>query len=262
MSDYSINVVVNGVEQSVSTIGELEEALKATNAELKQVDINSEKFEELSNQSRTLQREFQNLYKEGTNFNRNLGQLTESATRLGSTITSGFAAAQSIMALMGNDTKDLSEAQVKAQQMLTVAMSATTIATNAAKLAEDARNVGMALQSGLIRTITTLTGAQAAVTGEATVAQTALNAVMKANPIGILITAVTALVGAYALFSEDADDAVSANDKLNKSFERSVEVSDEVVASIEKIISARKEETRLAIELAKINGKISEANAK
>jgi len=262
MSDYSINVVVNGVEQSVSTIGELEEALKATNAELKQVDINSEKFEELSNQSRTLQREFQNLYKEGTNFNRNLGQLTESATRLGSTITSGFAAAQSIMALMGNDTKDLSEAQVKAQQMLTVAMAATTIATNAAKLAEDARNVGMALQSGLIRTITTLTGAQAAVTGEATVAQTALNAVMKANPIGILITAITALVGAYALFSEDADDAVSANDKLNKSFERSVEVSGDVVASTTKIISARKEETRLAIELAKINGQISEANAK
>jgi len=62
MSDFSINVKLNGVDTAVSTIGELEAALKATRAELKGVEIGGQAFESLSEQARVLQREFKDSF--------------------------------------------------------------------------------------------------------------------------------------------------------------------------------------------------------
>ncbi len=53
------------IKQSVSTIGELEEALKAINAELKNVEFNSEAFETLAGQARALQKEIQASHRDG-----------------------------------------------------------------------------------------------------------------------------------------------------------------------------------------------------
>jgi hypothetical protein len=57
---------------------------------------------------------------------------------------------------------------------------------------------------------------QARATGEATIAQRALNLAMKANPVGILITALTALVGLLLLFTKRSKEAFDVTKDLTK----------------------------------------------
>lgn len=249
MADFQLNVKLNGVEQAVSTVGELEAALKATRAELKNVEKDSAAFDQLSNQARTLQKELKDV-KEATNFDQNLGQLTESVGRLASTVTSGFAAASAAVTIFGGDTEELTKEQIKAQQLLTLSLSAVTIATNAAKIAEDARNVGLLLQRGLIAAVTAVTGAQTVATTAqtgatvgATVAQRALNAAMAANPIGLLITAVGALVGALVLFGDSEDEAKKYTVNLNEEMERQTKSIDDNI--------------KKKVELAKITARLN-----
>lgn len=249
MADFQLNVKLNGVEQAVSTVGELENALKATRAELKNVEKDSAAFDQLSNQARTLQKELKDV-KEATNFDQNLGQLTESVGRLASTVTSGFAAASAAVTIFGGDTEELTKEQIKAQQLLTLSLSAVTIATNAAKIAEDARNVGLLLQRGLIAAVTAVTGAQTVATTAqtgatvgATVAQRALNAAMAANPIGLLITAVGALVGALVLFGDSEDEAKKYTVNLNEEMERQTKSIDDNI--------------KKKVELAKITARLN-----
>ena len=255
MSDFSINVKLNGVDTAVSTIGQLEAALKATRSELKGVDIDSAAFEQLSEQARVLQREFKNSYKEATNFEQNLGQITESVGRLASTITAGFSIAMSAVSLFGGETKDLSEQQIRAQQALTLALSATTIATNAARISEDIRNVGLGIQAGLVKLVTLLTGAQAtatvgqtAATEGATVAQRILNATMAANPIGLVIAAVAALVTAFIAFGGESKKTTGYVRDYNAEIDRTT-----------KAIGLEIDKQK---ELEKLKGEVLESSAK
>lgn len=61
-------------------------------------------------------------------------------------------------------------------------------------------NIGGCIQT--IGTMIGVTGAQAAATGAATTAQTGLNIAMSANPIGVIILAVEALIAVWLLFGD------------------------------------------------------------
>ena len=61
-------------------------------------------------------------------------------------------------------------------------------------------NIGGCIQT--IGTMIGVTGAQAAATGAATTAQTGLNIAMNANPIGVIILAVEALIAVWLLFGD------------------------------------------------------------
>lgn len=257
MSDFSLNVKINGAETAVSSIGEIEAALKATKAELKGVEIGSEAFEELSAQARILQDELKDSFKEATNFDKNLGKLTESVSRLGSTVAAGFSIAISSFSILGKESEELTQAQVKAQQALSLAFGATTIATNASKLAGDAKLITDRLSLGITGLLTKAIGAdtiaksrQAVATGQATAAQTALNAVMAVNPIFLLVAAVGALIGAYALLNSETESNVETEKKRNAEFERRIfllEVDER--RTLERI--------RLTKELRRIEGELA-----
>ena len=55
----------------------------------------------------------------------------------------------------------------------------------------------------------------------ATTAFKGLNTAMKANPIGLVVSAITTLITALTLFKDSADDAADAQDNLNKKLEES-----------------------------------------
>ena len=243
MADFSLNVKINGAEQAVTTVSQIEQALIATRNELKNVAIGSTAFQELSTQAQTLQREFVNSYKETTNFNKGIAELGQSVGSLASTVTAGFAIATSAFSLFGAESEDISQAQVKAQQALALALGATTIATNAKTLTEDLSNVAAALGLNLSRAktaativdteVTTVntaaTVANAAATGvdavakqaeavattEAAVAQEGLNVAMAANPVGLILVGLTALIGALVLFAGGEETAKSKTKEAN-----------------------------------------------
>ena len=271
MADFSINVKLNGVDQAVSTVGQLEDALKATKDELKNIEVGSDAFEELTKQARTLQNELKDV-KEATNFDKNLGQLGESVGRLGSTVASGFAAATSALSLFGEESEDITKAQVAAQNALAIALSATTIAANAQKFTEDARNVGLVIQNGLVATLTALTSAQTTATGAATVAQRTLNAVMAANPIGLLVAAIGTLVGAIYLFTDSEEEATVAVKDYNAEIDRQTKaITDniekkikllEINARVQSIGKTEAERLKIEAQLIRDVGKAQEESLK
>lgn len=167
MADFQLNVKLNGVDKVVSTVGQIQQALKQTREELKGVELGGAAFEKLTLQARNLQRELKDV-KESTNFELNIGQSVEAVARLGSTITSSFAIATSAISLFGGEGKDISEEAVKAQQALSIAIAATTLAGNAQRIMEDLGNAGKLVQTGLVKLITLLTSAHT----EAVVADT------------------------------------------------------------------------------------------
>jgi hypothetical protein len=255
MADFSLNVKINGVEQAVNTVSQIEEALIATRNELKNVAIGSDAFEKLSTQAQTLQREFVNSYKETTNFNKGIAELGQSMGSLASSVTAGFTIATTAISMFGKEGESVTEAQAKAQQALALALSATTIATNAKTIAEDINNVGVALQNGLTKLLTVslgastlATAAQAVATGTATVAQRALNAAMTANPIGLVIAAVATLVGAFLLLGSEEKKTYTYTRDLN------TELDNNTIA-IKNNLDVQK-------ELATLQGKVNEATAK
>ena len=254
MSNFQLNVKINGVEQSVKTVGELEAALKATKEELKGLEVGSEAFETLASQARKLQDELKGSFKEATNFDKSLGQLTESVSRLGSSVAAGFAIATSAIGIFGGEAEDLTKAQVKAQQALAIAFGATTIATNAAKLAGDAKLIVDRLQLGLTNLLTGAFGketvaksASAAATGTATVAQRALNAAMAANPVLLLVSALGLLIGAFVAFSGETKKATINQKDFIKELDNST-------AAIDREIKRQK-------ELIRIQGQVLENTA-
>ena len=243
MADFSLNVKINGAEQAVTTVSQIEQALIATREELKNVAIGSDAFQKLSTQAQTLQREFVNSYKETTNFNKGIAELGQSVGQLASTVTAGFTIATSAFALFGAEGEEVTQAQAKAQQALALALSATTIATNAKTLSEDLGNVAAALGLNLSRAKTAATivdteavgvntaatvanaaatgvdavakQAEAVATTEAAIAQEGLNVAMAANPVGLILVGLTALIGALVLFASGEETAKSKTKEAN-----------------------------------------------
>jgi hypothetical protein len=100
MADYTLNVTLNGVEQSVQTIGQLEQALKATNDELTKVDTNSDAFTQLQQQAVTLDGEMNKLTQDAKQFNSQLTGVNATTNVLNDTIQSTATSAQQL----GNST--------------------------------------------------------------------------------------------------------------------------------------------------------------
>ena len=96
MADYTLNVTLNGVEQSVQTIGQLEQALKATNDELTKVDTNSDAFTQLQQQAVTLDGEMTKLTQDAQQFNSQLNSVNSTAEVFNSTIQSTATSAQQL----------------------------------------------------------------------------------------------------------------------------------------------------------------------
>lgn len=89
MADYQLNVKLNGVEQSVKSVGDLEKALEMTNEELSKLDKGSKEFADLTKQSKTIEAQFKNTAASADTLNKSVNQVTNSVKNLGNTVTTG-----------------------------------------------------------------------------------------------------------------------------------------------------------------------------
>lgn len=113
-------------------------------------------------------------------------------------------------------------------------------------------NIGGCIQT--IGTMIGVTGAQAAATGAATTAQTGLNIAMSANPIGVIILAVEALIAVWLLFG---DKITATAQKLWQKFKDvSIKIGTAFSGAFDKVKNAAK----TALEW--VGGKLSWLNDK
>ena len=180
-------------------------------------------------------------------------QKFESVQKIATGVASGFAALQGVTALLGIENENLEKTLVKVQSAMAIAQGigglkdlyegiarwgvafgdvaskaeevtdavetvntvteASAAATNAAAAANTANAAATAAD-------TTAKGAQTVATEGATVAQKGLNAAMKANPIGLIIIAITSLIGLFAWLKDDLIELVGGTDKVNGAWEK------------------------------------------
>lgn len=114
MADFELNVRVNGVEQTVNTIGGLEQALADTNAQLQKVDQNSKEFSFLTNQAKNLEKVIGALSTDAAEFNSELKtvnattqQLNQSFTTTAQVATEGLQTATSNSASLRQELRQI-----------------------------------------------------------------------------------------------------------------------------------------------------------
>lgn len=226
----------------------LEEQLGAIKKQLAQL-----KFEGKDNTE-----EFRALADEAANMKDALADVeqqinaTSSDTKNLDTAMMGLTTVMSGLSLMGNifadgseEGKKFQEIIQKVQMVMTALAAVQTIQKNTQKQSlvyMAAEKVQLGAINALKKVQTTLTAEQTAATGAQTVAQKILNAVMKANPIALLVGALAALtagvwavVKAFGKSSEEIEAqqaAIKASEKGIESYRRTLETTLSVLDKI------------------------------
>lgn len=147
-------------------------------------------------------------------------------------LAGGFQAAQGAAALFGADNEALNETMVKLQATMAITQGIQGLAG----MGDSLKAVGNLLKSTTI-------GTQVA-----TVAQRIYNAVMAANPVGLLVAGLTALVGVIALVVNAMGDETEAMEESIKQREKELELMNEAAEKL-------KNENKFRLDLAAAQGK-------
>lgn len=185
----------------------------------------------------------------------------DAAMSLGSGLAGGFAVATSTAALLGGESEKLQQAFFKVQAALSILNGVQQVANVLNKdsvanvvigtAVEDANTTAKLKNSIAKKANVTVTALEAkAEAGSttakiaATVAQKALNAAMRANPAGIILTAIMALGGGLMLFSKRLFRTGEVQDRLNS-----------IMSDTNKRMSQIDEDADFDIAIAKAAGK-------
>jgi hypothetical protein len=158
-------------------------------------------------------------------------------------VSGGFSTFQGAMGAVGVDSAALEESMLKVQSAMAITQGIDSMREGF----KDVKALSGDLAKSLAKTAIgqrLVTAAQAA----GAVTMKVLNAVMKANPIFLIIGGITALVGAFALFGGSSEDAAASADKFTKSLEKQREAIDENFDSLQKSQGRR-------VELMKAQGR-------
>ena len=203
--NIALTLTIDGVEQTISTIGQLEEAIKQAKTQLSGLEIGSKEFQKLQTQIRQADGALKNLQErtEGKKIEETIGRYA----KIGSAITGSFAAAQAAFALFGSESENISKAAAQAQNLLTIALVGREVAE------------GSVAAATLIADLATK--AQTASTLAADSATKRFYATLAANPYTALLVGVGLLIAAIATLSSRTDDAAKKQKELQKAVDDS-----------------------------------------
>ena len=99
-NNIALTLTLDGVQQTITTIGQLETAIKQAKEQLSGLEINSQEFKSLTTQIRQADSALKNLQEniEGKKIEETVGRYA----KIGSAITGSFAAAQAAISLFGS----------------------------------------------------------------------------------------------------------------------------------------------------------------
>lgn len=150
-------------------------------------------------------------------------------------VTAAFGIAQGAAALFGDENEDLQKTLLKVNAAMAILNGLQQIQQILQK--ESALNIGASVALQRLQVVQTDLQAAAesrfiVVRYAAAVAQRVLNAVMAANPAGVVLLAIAALATAVYAFTKASDEATKAQKKLNDQLQISIDLTDAFVKSI------------------------------
>tara|TARA_R110000772_G_scaffold29913_1_gene74594 strand:+ start:116 stop:1933 length:1818 start_codon:yes stop_codon:yes gene_type:complete len=194
------NIKVN-TDNSVKTLGQLEEELSQINEELKNVDRNTQAFEDLTKASQATTKELEKVNNQiaGITGEDKIQALDGSLKVLGGTI-SGVVGG---LGLLGIESEQFGKFEEKAASAIALGIGIKDVGEGVGQLAKFTKK---------------LPGP----TKAAAAAQKAFNIVLKANPIGLVVLAISLVVAGFLLFSDKARDLIKKIKPLNTILEKTV----------------------------------------
>jgi hypothetical protein len=241
MDEIKIKAVIDAAD-SAKTVAELKKALRDLKSAALQVEEGSDAFNRITQTAGELQDKIGDLNATTRALGDDLFKL-RGFVEIGAGIAGAFSAVQGAAALFGSENEAVEKSLLKVQSAMAILnglMAIGEILQKESTASLLAQNIVRSVTVGLVGKETVSKAQLAVANGTATITQRALNAAMTANPIGILIGAVTALIGVYAIFSSSTDDLKRKNDALNSSLEFSKELLENQADLAENEIKNRK----------------------
>lgn len=188
--------------------------LKALRVALEQLDPSSQEYIKAFNRAAEITHNLTEQQEMLKYSSKDLGDQISNIRGIASNMAAGFSAVNAAMGLFGEKNEDVAKALLKVQQCMAIVQGLQGMDG----LLKRTQGLSNAMKAWFTSTtqVTTALNAEAVATNTATVAQRGLNAAMKANPVGLVITAVMGLVTVLSLFSGKIKEAVKNNEKWNK----------------------------------------------
>lgn len=195
--EVALKITLDGVEQSIANITQLEAAILKAKRALTERGFGDE-WDKFSRQIKNAESRLKDLRKqvEGQEFEQKVGAYA----KVGSAITSSFAAAQTAISLFGTESEAVAEAAAKAQQTLTLALAGRELAEGAVAIQTVAADIA--------------TKAQTASTNAASAATKKFYTILANNPYAAILVGVGLLITAITLLISKTDEAAKKQKEL------------------------------------------------
>jgi len=226
-----LKITSQGEEKVISNLNELETELQKLQTTLKTLDFGSKAFKEATRNIATLRTKIDEIDKasEGIGAEKKFRAIGDAINIL----TGSFQVLSGALGLFISDERTLEEVQ-----------KAETTALNVLNIALGVNAINTALVESATLRKAAADKIAAVSTSIAAAAQRAFNAVLAANPIALVITAVAALGTAMLVFSKETKKATNALDELkiksdtiNAVSEKSIEIRSEEIKKIQSLIT-------------------------
>lgn len=234
-----LNTELKALDESIGNnqrkVGSYEEALKTLNTQFasqrQELTALKTAMDNLDPSSEAYNQAFQRAAEITHNLQERQQQLKYSTTDVGDQLSNirgiaanmaaGFSAVNAAMGLFGKENEEVAQALLKVQQMMALVQGLEGLdgfikRTEGLSTAMKSWLKGTKEQTVALKAETTALKEETVATEGAEVAQKGLNAAMKANPIGVIITAVTLLVTLFGGWIKKTADLIKSSEKFNK----------------------------------------------
>lgn len=205
-----LRIQLNGLNTVITDIQTLENEIRKAKEDLKQVEIGGPIFSQLAKEISQAETKLLGLQDAAKGISKE--KTLEGFGKLGAGISSSFAAATAAVSLFGKESESVQKAATQAQNLLTIALSV--------------RGIAEVRTGALIVAKTIAEKASTAATLATNAATKALYTTMAANPFGVILVLVGALVTAYLTLTSATYDAEAAQESFNKTLEDTLYIYD------------------------------------
>jgi len=241
------------IDAAAKSTQSLRAELRQLTQELQGLDPGSDKFNELTSRAGQLRDTIGDtnsaINATAGNTTQNLGGAFTSLAGVGISAFQGIASAQ---ALFGGESQEVTKVLLKLQALAGLSDAVKSLGG----LKDTMTGVKAAFAAAFAQStlFNSATVAQAVATGTATTAQKIMNVVMAANPVMLLVVAIGALVAAFMIFGDSAEDAKKQQEKLNAEVERGMELTQAAQESTSSLIAANNRDIETNVANLKLKG--------
>lgn len=164
-------------------------------------------------------------------------------------VAGGFSAVQGAMGLVGVESKDVEATLLKVQSAMAVSEGINSVMAAKDAFTNLAAVIGRTAIGQKLLTAAQIAGAAA---------MRVLNVVMAANPILLIVSGVTALVGAFYLLTRSTNEQAEAEKELNRQHELSIKLMKIQQEDADKYLKSLQKNSANKIALRKAEGATDE----